>query len=172
MKIIVMLFLSILFGWADTLYFLPFEASKAKTQLLRWIDQASYSIDIAMYSFTNRQIAKHLKNAAKRGVQIRLLVDYDQNSKDRYAQIGYLAKYKHINVYTIRGISAKHGNYYGKMHIKLAIIDSKRLIFGSANWSNSAFRRNYELIYFLEEYTKAKKAKRYFERMVRKAQEY
>ncbi len=157
---------------ADELYFMPFEAQKAKSQLLRWIDQAHSTIDVAMYSFTNKKIATHLKNAAKRGVRIRLLLDEEQNTKDRYSQMGYLAKYKNIAIYTIRGKYSKHGEFYGKMHIKLAIIDGKHLVFGSANWSNSAFKRNYELIYFMEDYAKAKKAKKYFERMVRKAQEY
>lgn len=157
---------------ADELMFLPYEAQKAQKELIAWIDRAQNSIDVAMYSFTKRELAKHLRNAAKRGVKIRVLLDYEQNMQDRFSQIGYLAKYRNITVYTIRGKYAKHGEFYGKMHIKLAIIDSKRLVFGSANWSNSAFKRNYELIYFMEDYAKAKKAKKYFEAMVRKAQEY
>ncbi|BCD68599.1 phospholipase D-like domain-containing protein [Nitratiruptor sp. YY09-18] len=154
------------------LYFLPFESRDAMHQLLRWIDQAHYKIDIAMYSFTNKKIAKRLVNAAKRGVKIRLILDEEQNLKDRYSQIGYLAKYPNIAVFTIKGKYAKRGEYYGKMHMKLAIIDNKRLIFGSANWSNSAFKRNYELLYFLDDLQKAKKSERFFERILRKAKEY
>ena len=150
---------------------MPFEAKKAKERLLEWIDKTHTSLDIAIYSFTNRQIAKRVKNAAKRGVKVRIVTDYDQ-IKQKYSQIGYLAKYRNIKIYLLKGKYAKKGEYYGKMHMKLAIFDNKRLTTGSANWTNSAFRRNYETICFMEEYAKAKKAKKYFEVMVREAQEY
>ena len=172
MKKFLLLSLCIISLLADELFFLPFEAQKAQKQLIAWIDNAKSSIDIALYSFTHHPLAKHLRNAAKRGVKIHILLDHEQNMKDRFSQIGYLAKYRNIRVYTIRGKYAKHGEFYGKMHIKLAIIDGRRLVFGSANWTNSAFKRNYELTYFLEDYAKAKKAKKYFDAMVRKAQEY
>ncbi|SMC08305.1 phospholipase D-like domain-containing protein [Nitratiruptor tergarcus] len=157
---------------ADDLYFMPFQSKQAQTKLLSWIDKAHSSIDIAMYSLTNRTIAKHIKNAARRGVKIRLVSDYEQSMKDRYSKIGYLAKYKNIKVRLIRGKYSKRGEFYGKMHLKLAIFDNKKLVFGSANWTNSAFKRNYELIYFAKNYALAKKALTTFERIFRKAQEY
>ncbi len=165
--------LSILLGHllSGELFFTPFEAKDAQNRLIRWIELSRSSIDIAIYSFTNRTIAKALKNAAKRGVAVRIVCDAKEAIK-RYSQIGYLAKYRNIKVFTLRGKYSKRGEFYGKMHMKLAIFDNKRLIFGSANWTYSAFRRNYEVIYFLQDYAQAKKAKRYFEALVRKAQEY
>ncbi len=157
---------------AHELYFLPYESMKAKQRLLFFIDHAKTSIDVAMYSFTNKIIAKHLKNAARRGVHLRIVLDYDQNMGDRYSQIGYLAKYKNIDLYTIKGKYVRHGDYYGKMHIKMGIFDHKILTFGSANWTNSAFKSNYELIYFVKDYALAKKALRAFERIVRSARRY
>jgi len=154
------------------LYFLPFESRKALSQLLHWIDRAHSSIDVAMYSFTNKTIAKRLKNAAKRGVDVRIILDERQNLKDRYSQIGYLAKYRNIELYTLKGKKIKRYEHFGKLHLKLAIIDRKRLIFGSANWSRSAFAYNYELIYFLQDIPKAKKATHYFERLLRSAKRY
>ncbi len=156
---------------AGELYFMPFEAHMAKNQLLRWIDQAHSSIDVAMYSFTNKSIARHLKNAAKRGVHIRILFDHDQ-IKDRYSKLRFLAKYRNIEIFTLRGKYAKKGEYYGKMHIKMGIFDNKRVTFGSANWTNSAFSRNYEVIYFTKDFALAKKAKRGFERLLRSAKRY
>ena len=156
---------------AGELYFMPFEAHMAKSQLLHWIDQANDSIDVAMYSFTNKSIAKHLKNAAKRGVHIRILFDHDQ-IKDRYSKLRFLAKYRNIEIFTLRGKYAKRGEYYGKMHIKMGIFDNKRVTFGSANWTNSAFSINYEIIYFTKDFALAKKAKRGFERLLRLAKRY
>ncbi len=172
MKKLLLLSMVAIFLLGNELYFLPFEAHKAQKKLLFWIDNAKNSIDIAIYSFTNKTIAKHLKNAAKRGVKIRIVADYKQNLKSRYSQIGYLAKYKNIDIHLLQGKYVKRGEYYGKMHMKLAIIDYKRLIFGSANWSYSAFRSNYELLYFLEEYAKAKKAKKYFNLLYSLASSY
>lgn len=157
---------------AKELYFLPFETYIAQKKLLFWIDNTKNSIDIAMYSFTNKSIAKRLKNAAKRGVKIRIVADYDQSIHDRYTQIGYLAKYKNIAIRLLRGKYAKRGEYYGKMHMKLAIFDNKKVVFGSANWSNAAFKSNYELIYFLKDYKQAKKAQKYFNRLFLQAIPY
>ena len=172
MKKLLLLSLVTIVLLGSELYFLPFEAEAAKKRLLFWIDKSKSSIDIAIYSFTNKTIAKHLKNAAKRGVKIRIVADYKQSTKSRYSQIGYLAKYKNISIYLLKGKYAKKGEYYGKMHMKLAIIDNKKLVFGSANWSYSAFRTNYELIYFLQDYAKAKKAKKYFELLYSYASSY
>ena len=169
---LLLLSISAIFLFSSDLYFTPFESRQALTQLLRWIDQAHSSIDVAMYSFTNKRIAKRLKNAAKRGVHVRIILDKEQNLRDRYSQIKYLAKYRNIDLYTLQGKKLREEDHFGKMHIKLAIIDRKRLIFGSANWSNSAFLRNYELIYFIEDYTLAKKSKKIFERMLQNAEPY
>ena len=38
-----------------------------------------------------------------------------------------------------------------KMHLKLALIDSKIAIFGSTNWTKESFEENYELIYISED---------------------
>ncbi|NPA04225.1 MAG: DUF1669 domain-containing protein, partial [Epsilonproteobacteria bacterium] len=138
---------------AQELYFMPYESREAKKQLLEWIDKAKSQIDVAIYSFTNHEIAQRLRNAARRGVKVRVIADEKQMKFERrYSKIPYLAKYRNIDIYLIKGKRAKNREYYGKMHLKLAIIDSKRLVFGSANWTYSAFKRNYELIYFLEDY--------------------
>lgn len=161
-----------LFLQASSIFFLPHEAKEAQRNLLFAIDTAKRSINIAMYSFTNHTIAKHLKNAAKRGVKITILFDAKQNKNEPYSQIGYLAKYKNIDVYTIKGVRSKKKDYTGIMHIKMAVIDHSRLIFGSANWTKSAFRYNYEVLYFTKDYALAKKCEKELARLLRKAQKY
>ncbi|MRI84011.1 MAG: nuclease NucT [Nitratiruptor sp.] len=158
--------------FSGELYFTPFESQEALKKLLRWIDQAHSSIDVAIYTFTNHTIAKRLKNAAKRGVRIRIIVD-EKQAFNRYSQVGYLAKYRNIALFTLQGKRLRSDEeYMGKMHLKLAIIDGKRLIFGSANWSYSAFKRNYELLYFIQDYSLAKKARKYFHRLLSRAKPY
>jgi phosphatidylserine/phosphatidylglycerophosphate/cardiolipin synthase-like enzyme len=154
------------------LFFTPFESKKAFNQIKKSIRVAKKSIDIAMYSFTNHKLAKELKNAAKRGVKIRILLDRKQNINSRYSQIGYLAKYKNISLYTLRGDKMENKEHFGIMHLKLAIIDNKKLIFGSANWTNSAFKINYELIYIIQDFALAKKAQKYFNMILKKSKPY
>jgi len=171
MRLFIIFLISLqLFG--SKLYFMPYEAKSALKEFLASIDKAHSNIDILIYSFTHKKIAKHLKNAAKRGVKIRLIADYKQNIKSRYSQIGYLAKYRNIFVYTIKGKPSRNKEYYGKMHIKMAIIDHKKLIFGSANWSYFAFSKNYEILYFLEDRELANKSERYFQKILLKAKPY
>ncbi|MRJ02651.1 MAG: DUF1669 domain-containing protein [Epsilonproteobacteria bacterium] len=172
MKRLLLLSILVLQLFSGDLLFMPYESQQALKQLLRWIDQAHSTIDVAIYSFTNHTIAKRLKGAAKRGVHVRVIFDRDQALKSRYSQIGYLAKYRRIEVFTLEGKKLRTRDFMGKMHMKLAIIDGKRLVFGSANWSYSAFKRNYELIYFVEDYRLAKKALSAFNRMVREATPY
>ncbi|BCD60802.1 MULTISPECIES: phospholipase D-like domain-containing protein [unclassified Nitratiruptor] len=171
MRFLIILFLGLSL-YAQSLYLLPFEAKAAKTELLQKIDHANHEIAVAIYSFTHKTIAKHLKNAAKRGVHVLIIADEEQNRNNPYSQIGCLQKYKNIEVFTLKGRYNKKREYYGKMHMKLAIIDNKWLIFGSANWSYSAFGKNYETLYFVKDYAMAKKAKKMFARMLRKAKPY
>ena len=79
--------------------------------------------------------------------------------------LGYLAKYKNITIYKLKGKRSKNRKYYGIMHLKVALFDHNRIIFGSANWSRSAFGKNYELLYFSKDYKIAKKFEKFFEQM-------
>ncbi len=172
MKKLFILFFVLLPLFAQELYFMPYQAKPALKRLLRQIDQSHHSIWIAIYSFTNKTIAKRLKNAAKRGVHVTIVADEEQNRNNPYSQIGYLAKYRHIDIYTIKGRYNKKREYYGKMHMKLAIFDNNWVVFGSANWSYSAFSKNYELIYFTKSFALAKKSKEAIKRMLREAKPY
>jgi len=172
MKKIIVLTLLSMFLIADELYILPYEAKPAFSKLLKSIDLAKHKIDITIYSFTNHKIAKRLKNAAKRGVKVRIIFDKESNLFNKKSQIGYLSKYRNIEAFIISGKPYRNRDSFGKMHMKLMIIDNKKVIFGSANYSYSAFAKNYELLYFKEDYKLAKKCEKYFERMMREAQEY
>ncbi|WP_281951494.1 phospholipase D-like domain-containing protein [Nitrosophilus kaiyonis] len=172
MKKILLIFVLAITLFGKNLYFMPYESKKALNHLLKSIDLAKNKIDILIFSFTNEVIAKRLKNAAKRGVKIRIIFDEKTNLKDRYSQIGYLAKYKNIYLYYIKGKPYKDKNSFGKMHIKLMIIDNKKIVLGSANYSYSAFYKNYEILYFDDDLRLAKKSEIYFDRILKEAEEY
>ncbi|PAF53991.1 nuclease NucT [Helicobacter sp. 13S00482-2] len=166
-----LLFLGIL-NADNKLYFMPYEQKTALIALINSIQSSEKNIDISIFSFTNREIAKNLKDAAKRGVKIRIIYDYESNINNPYSTIGYLSKYNNINACLLKGKQDKNKKYDGIMHQKLAIIDTKTIIIGSANWSKNAFENNYELILKSTDKEMIIKAKSYFRKMFAQCKPY
>lgn len=135
-------------GAEERLFLMPRDHAAALGALIHDIDSAKTEISGAIYSFTHRDIAKAIKRAASRGVNVYLLMDAKSNLKNTHSRIGDVAKIRNIEVRTLSGLPAKKGNYFGKMHMKVLVIDGKKAYFGSANWSNSAFGLNYESLHF------------------------
>jgi len=158
---------------ASELYLLPQDSSKALSAILKSIDHSHKSIRIMIYNFTHKKIAKRLKIAAKRGVRVEIIFDQKNGREDkRRSMLYYLAKYKNIFIYKLKGKYIKSGDRYGIMHMKSAIFDHRRVIFGSANWTYSAFGKNYEMLYVEDDYAKAKQFEKYFEMMKKKSKPF
>lgn len=166
-KLVFLLFINIL--WADSIYFMPYDAKNAVNALIDEIRNAKSEVKIAIYSFTNREIAKAIRDSAKRGVKFKIVFDYKQNNDNR-SQIGYLAKLKNIYVCTMQG--KNNGKYSGIMHNKLAVIDGKTIIFGSANWSKSAFEVNYEVMIISQKKDFITKSNNYLNRLLMECEAY
>ncbi len=155
----------------EEFYILPKESQNALNSLYKKIDASKRNIKISIYTFTHKGIAKQLKKAARRGVKVEIIFDTKQNQHDKFSMLRYLAKYRNITVYTLSGFPKKH-HKKGIMHIKAATIDDKVAIFGSANWTYSAFRKNFEILYITQNYAIAKKFNKAFERLKQKAKLY
>jgi phosphatidylserine/phosphatidylglycerophosphate/cardiolipin synthase-like enzyme len=138
MKRIVLLYFFFIFLvpqilFADTqVYFSP--NGGCQEAVITEISHAQKSIDIAMYSFTSREIAQALIEARGRNVKIRVVLDKAQR-KERYSKSRYLIS---------KGIDAKYHIASGLMHNKFAVIDGKELLTGSFNWTASANKKNEE----------------------------
>jgi len=104
--------------------------------IVNLIKNSNKTIDVAIYSFTSKKIAKALIDAHNRGVKIRVIIDYG-NGKSRYC-VGPLLEEAGIEV------RYKKGSGGGLMHHKYAIYDGKALSTGSFNWTGSAEKRNDE----------------------------
>ena len=144
---------------------MPYEQKDALNTLINGITSAQKSINISIFSFTNREIAKSLKDAAFRGVKIKIIYDYETNKANDSSTIGYLSKYQGIQTCLLQGNEARNQKYYGIMHQKLAIIDDRIIFLGSANWSKNAFQNNYELLLKSNDQDIITKANHYFEKM-------
>lgn len=103
-------------------------------EIIKNINQAEAFINIAMYIFTDREIALPLIKAQERGVKIRLYLDKDQVDY-QYSQSRFLVQ---------KGIKTRISTNNYIMHNKFAIIDNRLLLTGSYNWTFSANNRNDE----------------------------
>ncbi len=126
---------------ASELYFSP--NGGVQDQIIRRINTAKQTIDVAVYSFTSADIAYALGSASKRGVKIRILRDASQ-SLNHNAENGYLRS-NGIQVHVITGKGR------GIMHDKFAVFDGKEAFTGSYNWTNNAEHSNYENALFTDE---------------------
>jgi len=141
-KILFLLAATLLFS--SEIYFMPHDGKIAETRLYNLFTHAKKEIKIVMYTFTNKKLARALKIAAKHGVRIYIIAD-KKEAKYKYSVIPRLAVLKNFHIYLLTGKKYKDGNK-AKMHVKLAIVDDKTVITGSANYSYSAFYKNYEYI--------------------------
>jgi len=123
---------------------MPMEGKLAQKRLIELFSHAKNNIKITIYTFTNKKLARALKIAARKGVKITIIAD-KKESKYKYSVIPNLALIKNFDVYLLTGKNYKNGDK-AKMHVKMSIIDDKYLITGSANYSYSAFFKNYEYI--------------------------
>lgn len=110
--------------------------------IIKNIDNAKEFINIAMYTFTDREIAQAVIRARDRGVDIKIYLDRSQvNAK--YSRSRYFVNN------AIEGIRISSNNYI--MHNKFAVIDNKIVITGSYNWTASAGERNDENLLVIDD---------------------
>ena len=110
-------------------------------EIIKNINQAEAFINIAMYIFTDREIALPLAKARERGVKVRLYLDQDQVDY-QYSQSRFLVQ---------KGIKTRISTNNYIMHNKFAIIDSRILLTGSYNWTFSANNRNDENLMIIDD---------------------
>jgi len=109
--------------------------------IIKNINQAQAFINIAMYIFTDREIALPLVKAQERGVKVRLYLDKDQ-VEYKYSQSRFLVQ---------KGIKTRVSTNNYIMHNKFAIIDNHLLLTGSYNWTFSANNRNDENLMVIDD---------------------
>jgi len=97
-------------------------------------NQAGGKIDVAMYIFTEGDIAKALIAAKDRGVQVRVVLD-GGNVNSTYSKAKFLAN---------NDIPVKYETEAGLLHNKFAVIDDSITLTGSFNWTANAETRNHE----------------------------
>ncbi|MCP5469909.1 MAG: phosphatidylserine/phosphatidylglycerophosphate/cardiolipin synthase family protein [Chlamydiales bacterium] len=128
---------------------LPESNKEGLERLLELIHSAEISIQVGMFTWTHPQITEAVIAAAKRGVNVEVVLDRTQAqgaSKKSLAELQNSA----VNVRINRGNEL--------FHHKFLVIDKHTLVNGSANWTRGAFSRNSDCFLILhnlnEEQTK------------------
>lgn len=118
-------------------YFTPWD--DAEGALLRTIRQAKRSIHVQAYTFSSRNIGWALGEAKKRGIQVEMLTDREQATKNEHSL---------VNTLHDSGIPIWFEVRYANAHNKVMIIDAEGpdpvVVTGSYNFTFSAQARNAE----------------------------
>ncbi|MFJ7513349.1 phospholipase D-like domain-containing protein [Peribacillus simplex] len=117
-------------------------AGDPKTQLIEAINGVTDTLDVAIYNLEDEDIVETILQTKERGVKVRVITDAEKAEKKSQAE---LLK-KLVNA----GVEVKV-NPTQKMHLKLTIVDSKRVVTGSYNYTEASAYENQELLLTVED---------------------
>ena len=114
---------------------------KCAGRIVGEIGRAEKEILVAVYAFTNEEIAWALVKASQRGVKVQVVMDREFDATNDASKKTFLERQR-IPVRPIAGLDKKSAP--GLMHDKFAVIDGRVLLTGSYNWTVSAENANDE----------------------------
>lgn len=107
--------------------------------IVQAIDQARERIWVQAYSFTSAPIAKALIHAARRGVQVVVVLDKSQRS----------ARYSEADFFANQSVPTYIDDQHAIAHNKVMVIDKDTVITGSFNFTKAAEQNNAENVLVL-----------------------
>ena len=119
------------------------------------LDNAERSIDMAAYVLSDARVIEALRDAADRGVTIRLYLDRSQ-----FAHRGELAE-----LLGFPNVSARVKNRGVLMHLKAYVVDGARLRTGSGNFSASGLEHQDNDLVLVDDAEAVSRFERDFEAM-------
>ena len=140
-KYLLISFLFVINLYSNDVFLLPNDSKEAQNKISSLILEAKSEIFIAMYNFSYNKFANDLIKASKNGVKITVLFDKEKTKKDDEI----------LDLLKNSGIKTIVNKDKNKMHLKVALIDSKIAIVGSTNWTKKSFEENHDLILISEE---------------------
>lgn len=127
-----------------TVYFSP--EDNARQAVLDQIARAQRRIVVCMFTYKDDRIARAMRDAARRGVDVTLVVEKKQadttGSDELVASGGINAK-----VHVVANVSSP----FSAMHEKFAVFDDARVITGACNWTRTAFDFSNEDLLVIED---------------------
>lgn len=130
---------------------------KPEALLIRVIDGAQTTLDVAIYSLTKPDIVDAIKKAKQRGVAVRIVTDKIQSSGKTQEEA--------LKLLGSAGIPIKINKHSGLMHLKMVVADNSVATTGSFNYSKAASTTNDEVLMAIHDADVAKSFADEFERM-------
>lgn len=118
-------------------YYFPRAGQKAQPVLIGIIDSAKRTLDVAIYSFTDKEVASALVKAKERGVSVRVITDRTQAATRSQQTV--------LKQIVRAGIPVKVDTHDGIMHLKVTVADGETATTGSFNYTQSAENSNDEV---------------------------
>jgi phosphatidylserine/phosphatidylglycerophosphate/cardiolipin synthase-like enzyme len=112
-----------------------------KESILKEVESTTATLELAIHDINLPDMANALLKAKQRGVRVRVIADSKQ-AKMKSSQITYLI-HQGIMVKTLKGKEK------GVMNHRFAILDGKRVVTGSYDWTEASGKWNYENIVIL-----------------------
>jgi len=119
--------------------------NQALNPIIDLIENATETIDIQMFSFTNYDpIIQAIKKSAQKGVEIRIYADnQDANNPQKKNKEGKILGLPEADLEEL-GVQIRWETSSKYMHRKIAIFDQENFIIGSTNWTKNGFQENDE----------------------------
>jgi phosphatidylserine/phosphatidylglycerophosphate/cardiolipin synthase-like enzyme len=144
----------------------------------RTLSQATHSIDLALFVFSEQPIANQLEMQSQKGTQLRVLIDPGfvyRNYSEALDMMGIVLPDQRCQIEDnnrpwkrpIDTVGSPRLLPGDKLHHKFAVIDNRTVIIGSHNWSDAANTQNDETLLVIENTTVSAHFKREFERLYR-----
>ncbi len=108
--------------------------------VVQFLNQASRSLDIAMYLLSDRSVISAITAAQRRGVKVRVMLEEHPYGNGP----GNEAVYRQLEGAGI-GVAWSPANF-ALSHDKYAIADQKQALVGTPNWTHDAFTANREYV--------------------------
>lgn len=131
------------YDWTGIPLYVFTETTRVSNVLVKAIDTVTTTLDVALYNLQLPDAAQALVRARDRGVQVRVMIDYDHV----FPNVGKDIKYLIDSGMDLKVMKGRGGS--GSMHNKYAIFDGTALQMGSANWTGFAQDSSYENMMFV-----------------------
>lgn len=123
------------------LWFLPAAEKTAFHRLMNLLYQAKSSLRIAMFTLTHPRLIDAIIDAHDRGVDVQVVLDREKALDPENFSYKKLLE---------AGVNVGLSNSSSLLHYKMALVDERTLVNGSANWTLSAFNRNHDCFLVIE----------------------
>lgn len=115
--------------------------------VLKTIDSAQQEIRLMGYSFTSPEVTRSLIAAKRRGVDVKVVLDWKANTGENN-KVSRAA----VNLLVNAGIPVRTVSQFKIMHDKVIITDRRNVETGSFNYTRAAARSNSENALFIRDY--------------------